>query len=323
MATLSVARVRPRPRLQVLLEQQGAAAVVWATLLALAAAGAIASPTFRGPENVVNVLRQATVLGLVGVGQTFVVLAGGIDLSVGSVVKLTAVLTAGLMAEHLDLWFGVALLVLGIGALVGLVNGLLVARLGLAPFIVTLGMFSILRGAAMAYTREPVGTVAEPLAFLYNGQVGPVPFAVVFFALVWSLALLTLRYTPFGRQIYAVGGSQEVARLSGIATGRVKIATFVVSGLLAAVAGLMTVSRMGIGDPVVGEGLELDSITAVVLGGTSLFGGRGSLVGTLGGVLLLSLVNNALNLLGVSVWYQGLIKGSIILLAVAAYKHKS
>jgi ribose transport system permease protein len=203
------------------------------------------------------------------------------------------------------------------------VNGLLVTRLILAPFIVTLGTFSIVRGAALAYTREPIGSIAEPLAFLYNGQVGPVPFAVIFFALVWGLAFLALRHTRAGLHIYAVGGGEEMARLAGIQTARVKLVAFVVSGFLAAVAGLMTVSRMGIGDPVVGEGLELDSITAVVLGGTSLLGGRGSLVGTLGGVLLLALVNNALNLVGVSVWYQGLIKGGIILLAVAAYKQKN
>jgi ribose/xylose/arabinose/galactoside ABC-type transport system permease subunit len=320
---VAASSVRLEPRRWELLEEHGAVLAVWVVVASLAAFAAVASPTFRTPENLFNVLRQATVLGLISIGQTFVVLTGGIDLSVGSVVKVTAVLTAGLMEDRLELWAGVVLLVLGLGALVGLANGLVVTRLGVAPFIVTLGTFSILRGAALTYTSQPLGTIAEPLANLYNGQVGPVPFAVLFFALVFGLSLLVLQHTALGRHMYAVGGNAEVARLTGLKVERVKLTAFVISGFLAAVAGLMTVSRMGIGDPVVGDGFELDSITAVVLGGTSLFGGRGSVVGTLGGVLLLALVNNVLNLLGVTVWFQGLIKGLIILLAVAVYKQKS
>jgi ribose/xylose/arabinose/galactoside ABC-type transport system permease subunit len=183
-------------------------------------------------------------------------------------------------------------------------------------------MFSMVRGAALAYTTEPVGDITEPIEFLYNGQIGPVPFAVIFFLVLVAVGVLVLRMTPFGRHVYAVGGNEQVARLSGIPADRVKVIVFVISGVLAAVAGLFSASRMGIGDPIVGEGFELDSITAVVLGGTSLFGGRGGLIGTLAGVWILGLVNNILNLLRVSQWYQQLVKGLIIVAAVAIYKQR-
>lgn len=295
---------------------------IYGVLVAMVIVAAVLSESFRTAGNIFNVLRQVVVLGLISIGQTFVILAGGIDLSVGSIVKLVTVLSAGLLDGREALTIPVVLGCLLLGALIGLINGLVITRLRVAPFIVTLGMFSIVRGAALAYTTQPIGDITEPVEFLYNGQMGRVPFVVIFFLLLAAAGLFVLRMTPFGRHIYAVGDNEQVARLSGVPVDRVKIIVFVLSGLFAALAGLVTVSRMGIGDPIVAEGFELDSITAVVLGGTSLFGGIGGLSGTLAGVLVLGMVNNILNLLRVSQWYQQLIKGLIIVAAVAIYKQK-
>jgi ribose transport system permease protein len=295
---------------------------IYLVLLGLVSLAVVLSPTFRLPGNIFNVLRQGVVLGLISIGQAFVIIAGGIDLSAGSVLKLVNVLTAGTLDGREELTFPVLLGALSLGALIGLVNGLLITRLRVAPFIVTLGMFSILRGIALAYTTEPVGGITSAVRYLYNGQIGPVPFPVIGFAIIFVISWYVLGNTAFGRHVYAVGGNAQLARLSGISVSRIIVMVYVISGTLAATAGLVTTSRMGLGDPIVGEGFELDSITAVVLGGVSLLGGRGSLIGVLAGVLLLGLINNMLNLLGVSQWYQLLVKGIIIVAAVAIYKQK-
>ncbi len=328
MATLRIPQARlPQTRQglrwHILIDQQGAVLAVWAVLLLTTAGASIISPTFRSWANLSNVLSEAVILGLVSLGQTFVIVTGGIDLSVGAIVKLVTVLTAGMMEKYTGAWIGVVMLVVAAGGLVGLVNGLLVIRLRVAPFIVTLGMASILGGAVLAYTQQPIGSITDQFYQLYNGQIGPVPLPIVSFAAAILLSQTLLRHSSFGRHIYAVGGNEEVARRAGIKVARVRLAVFLLAGLLAALAGLMVASQEGIGDPTVGDNLTLDSITAVVLGGTSLFGGRGSVFGTVGGILLLSLINNVMNLLGVDVWYQGVIKGIIILMAVAIYKQRS
>jgi ribose transport system permease protein len=216
----------------------------------------------------------------------------------------------------------VVLLCLGIGVLFGLVNGSLWARLGVEPFVVTLGTFSIGRGIALVYARGPVGYVPPLYQQFAYADIGPVPFAVIFFFAVLAAGILMLSRTSLGRRIYAVGGNPEAARLSGIPVQRVRIIAFVLSGLSAAVTGLYMASRMGSGDPNIGPGFELDSITAVVVGGTVLGGGRGGLVGTLGGVLLVATLSNLLNLMNVDNWYQQVIKGLILLIAVAAYRKR-
>jgi ribose/xylose/arabinose/galactoside ABC-type transport system permease subunit len=299
-----------------------AVVTIFAVLFVMIAFSSLWSENFRTAGNIYNVLRQVVVLGLVSIGQTFVILTGGIDLSVGSIVKLVSVVSAGTLDGRESLTIPVIALCLLLGSGIGLINGLIITRLRVAPFIVTLGMFSIVRGLALAYTTQPIGEITEPIEFLYNGRIGRFPFAVVFFFVLWGVGVIILGMTPFGRHIYATGDNQQVARLSGVPANRIIVSVFVISGFLAGLAGLMTVSRMGIGDPIVAEGLELDSITAVVLGGTSLFGGVGGLVGTLGGVLVLGMVNNMLNLLRISQWYQLLVKGLIIVGAVAIYKQK-
>jgi ribose transport system permease protein len=213
----------------------------------------------------------------------------------------------------------VVLLCLGIGILFGLINGSLWAYFGVEPFIVTLGTFSIGRGIGLVYARGPVGSVPYIYQQFAYADIGPVPLAVIFFFAALVAGFLMLSRTSLGRRIYAVGGNPEAARLAGVPVRKVRILAFVLSGLSAAVTGLYMASRMGSGDPNIGPGFELDSITAVVVGGTMLGGGRGGLAGTLGGVLLVATLSNLLNLMNVENWYQQVIKGLILLIAVAAY----
>jgi ribose transport system permease protein len=304
------------------LRKNGALLTIWGVLAAMIVISAIYSPTFRSTGNIFNVLRQSVFLGVVSTGQTIVVISGGIDLSVGSTAKLVTLIAAGLMGGKEALAIPVIALCLLIGCAIGLANGLIITRLGVAPFIATLGMYSIVRGFAYGYTTTPIGSVSKSVRSIYSTQLGPVPLPVIIFAVVVIAALVTLRRTVFGRHVYAVGGSEQVARLSAIKVDRLRIAVFTISGFFAALTGILMVSRMVVGDPNVAEGLELDSIAAVALGGTSLLGGRGGLIGTLAGVLILAFVSNIFNLLSLDVWYQQLIKGLIILAAVAIHKQK-
>jgi ribose transport system permease protein len=295
---------------------------IWGVLAVMIVGSAIFSPTFRSTGNLFNVLRQSVFLGIVAIGQTIVIIAGGIDLSVGSTVKLVTLIAAGVMLGREQLALPAIVLCLGVGCIIGLANGLIVTRLKVPAFIATLGMYSIVRGLAYGYTTSPIGTVSKSVRSIYSTQLGPVPLPVIIFALLMIAGVILLKLTVFGRHIYAVGGNVQVARLSALKVDRIKVAVFMISGFLASLAGILMVSRMVVGDPNVGEGLELDSIAAVALGGTSLLGGRGGLMGTLAGVLILAFVGNIFNLLSLDVWYQQLIKGLIILVAVSIYKQK-
>jgi len=293
--------------------------MVYAVLAALVLFGAIASASFREPSNLFSILRQAVALGLVSIGQTVIILAGGIDLSVSSVLTLAALLGAGLINGQAGLVLPVIFLCLALGVLFGLVNGTVWAHLGVDPFIVTLGTLSIGRGIALVVARGPIGSVpAAYQAFAYS-DLGPVPVSVIFFALIFVLFQVFLNRTSLGRHIYAAGGNPEATRLAGVNVRRVRILAFILSGMMAAVAGLYMASRMGAGDPNIGPGFDLDSITAVIVGGTVLGGGRGSLLGTLGGVLLVATLSNLLNLMNVDNWYQQVIKGIILLVAMVLY----
>jgi ribose transport system permease protein len=259
---------------------------------------------------------------LLVIGQTTVMLGAGIDLSVAAVVKLTSLLTAGLINGNQAMVLPVVGLCLLIGAIVGLVNGLIVTRLKVPPFIATLGTASILRGLSLTYSTTVIGRITPSMRFLYYGTVLGLPVPALIMLAILILAAFVLARTRFGRYVYATGGNDQVASLAGINAQRVRLYTYIICGTLAALAGLMAASRMGVGDPSVGDGLEMDSITSAILGGVSLFGGQGSLFGALGGVLGLSLANNMMNILQVSVWYQRVLKGTIIVLAVAAYKQR-
>jgi ribose transport system ATP-binding protein/rhamnose transport system ATP-binding protein len=321
-ALLQASQVSRGERLRSWLAGNQGVITVYAVLILLYLFGLSASESFRSASNLFSILRQAVALGLVSIGQTLIILAGGIDLSVSSVVTLAALFGAGLIQGRVEMILPAVLLCLGVGVLFGLVNGSLWGYLGVEPFIVTLGTFSIGRGIALVFARGPVGWVPPLYQQFAYADIGPIPFAVIFFFAVLIAGILMLKKTILGRRIYAVGGNPEASRLSGIPVRRVRLLAFVLSGLTAAVTGLYMASRMGSGDPNIGPGFELDSITAVVVGGTVLGGGRGGLIGTLGGVLLVATLSNLLNLMNVDNWYQQVIKGLILLIAVAAYRNR-
>lgn len=295
---------------------------VWVIVVAGVVVSAVGSDIFFTQLNISNLLGQLLMLGFAAVGETFAVLAGAIDLSVGSVAKLTALLTPGLVSNDGARVLPVIALMLLLGVVVGLVNGLLITKLRVNAFIVTLGMFSVLRGIALGYSSEPVGSIPTAIVNSMYLGFGPLPGPFIAFVLLAAAAGFVLRKTAFGRRIYAVGGDPEIARMAGIDTDRVIIAVMMISATFAALAGVIQGLRTGVGSPTAGDGLELSAITAVVLGGGSLFGGRGRLLGTIGGVFLLALVDNALNLIGVSSFYQDLVRGLVIVIAVATFIRK-
>jgi len=284
--------------------------------------GWLNSDRFLTDRNLLNVLRQVAFLGTLAIGQTLVILMGGIDLSVGSLVKLSVLVAAIVMNGSSENTVAAILATLALGVVVGTLHALAITQLNIAPFIVTLGTYSIIRGVALNITTAPIGRASPELVAFYDQKLGPLYVLIVIFLVVLLAAIFMLRQTPFGRYIYAIGGSEQVARLSGIPVNRVKFGIYILCSVLTSLTGLFLLSRYGIGDPVVGDGLELQSITAVILGGTSLFGGRGGMIGTLGGVLLLGLTGNLLVVLNANQWIRDLIQGAVILIAVALYKQR-
>ena len=279
---------------------------------------AILSPNFFQQQNLINVARQSTIIGIVAVGMTFVILTGGIDLSVGSTIALVAVSSAMMIQSGLSMIL-VILLAVAIGLVVGIVNGVGVTFLHIQPFVMTLAMLGIVRGAVFQTSNgspKDFFVSSSLLDVFGNGKYLGIPGPVVLFVVVAVAGLLVLRYLPFGRYVYAIGGSAEAARLSGVRTTRVVITVYAISGACAAIAGVMTASRLSVGDPTAGNLAELDAIAAVVIGGTSLMGGVGGMVGTIAGALLLAMLSNVLNLMGVSPYYQLIVKGAVIIFAV-------
>jgi len=288
---------------------------VLAALMLLVIAASLLSHRFLTIPNLLNVLRQVSIVGILAIGMTFVILTRGIDLSVGSILGIAVVLFAGSMDRR-----GMAVAIpLGIGAaaLAGLVNGLGVAYAGLPAFIMTLGMLSFVRGLAFIYTGgTPIPINDERFYALGNGYLAgiPIPALILLAALVVSGFVLQL--TPFGRSIYAIGSNEEAARLSGVPVRFYKTSVYVISGVLSGLAGLVYASQLSIGTPIAGQGYELDAIAAVVVGGTSLFGGKGSVAGTFIGTLIIGVLANILNLTGVDPFVQQLFKGALIVVAV-------
>lgn len=285
-------------------------------LILLLIIASLLSPYFLSTRNIFNVLRGASMIGIVAIGMTFVILNRGIDLSVGSLVGVSAALAASFAP------YGVAaaiLVALGAGLGLGLVNGLLITMLRLQPFIATLGMLIFARGLVFVHTNGSnivVENPSEAFQFLGSGYVGPVPAPVILFVVIWLAAAWVLKYTVFGREIYAVGANEEAARLSGINVNRNKVLVYCVSGVLAGLAGFVMASRLTVGEPNGGTLYELDAIAATLIGGTTFDGGVGGVGGTVLGVLILSFLSNILNLLNISPYSQMLLKGVIIVLAV-------
>jgi ribose/xylose/arabinose/galactoside ABC-type transport system permease subunit len=277
----------------------------------------VVSPVFLTKSNLLNVALQASVDAILAYGQTFVILTAGIDLSVGSVLALSGVLMASMTNQH-----GVAAgIVIGLaaGAALGAINGLFVTGAKMAPFIATLAMLAIARGLTYIYTQGlPIGVHEPSFEMFGQGLVATVPVPVILMLAIFLICLFVLGQTRFGRYVYAIGSNPEVTRLSGIPINRYVIGVYAISGLLAAVGGLILTGRLNTADPNSGTGYELDVIAAVVIGGTSLFGGRGSVFGTLVGALIIAVVANGLVLLNVNPFWGQAVKGGIILVAVLA-----
>lgn len=307
---------------RVFLRRHGPIFAVYAFILLLFIIGAAQSERFLTERNLANVARQAAFLGIVALGQMLVILTAGIDLSIGSLVKVSILVSAIVMnGENSNVASAVAAVV-GLGLLVGLIHGFLINEAKIAPFIVTLASLVILRGIGLSISTSPVGRASPEFLRFYVQKIGPAPIIAVMFVLLLALTMLLLRYTAFGKYLYAIGGNEEVARLSGVPVKRVRYGVYVLCSISAAITGLLWLSRMGVGDPAIGDGIELQAITAVIIGGASLFGGRASVMGALGGVLLLSITANLLVMLGISQFAQGLIQGIIIVAAVAIYKQE-
>ncbi|AIV64573.1 branched-chain amino acid transport system / permease component family protein [Burkholderia pseudomallei K42] len=285
-------------------------------LVAVCVAMVFASDSFLSAANLENVLRQVSINAIIGVGMTCVILTGGIDLSVGSVMALSGTLAAGLLVAGAN---GAAALAagIGVGVALGAANGLFVAFAGMPPIIVTLATMGIARGLALIYTGGyPIDGLPDWVRFFGSGKVLGVQMPVLTMLAVYALAWLMLERMPFGRYVYAIGGNEHATRLSGVRVSRVKLAVYTFAGLTSALAALVLTGRLMSGQPNAGGGFELDAIAAVVMGGTSIAGGRGSIVGTLVGALLLGVLNNGLNMIGVTPYVQNVIKGAIILLAI-------
>ncbi|HET9553501.1 MAG TPA: ribose ABC transporter permease [Anaeromyxobacteraceae bacterium] len=288
----------------------------WGILLALLALGAalsLLSPTFLTASNLLNVLRQISVNGLLAFGMTTVILSAGIDLSVGSVLAVSGAVAAGLAAGGWPAGLAMAAALLS-GVAMGLFNGLFVALFRIAPFIVTLGGLTIFRGVALVYTDgRPITGLPPAFDALGNGVLLGVPAPALVMLSFLALTHALLRFTALGRAVYAVGGNEEAARLSGLPVPGVKLFAYGYAGLASALGGLVLTGRLNSAQPTAGAGFELDAIAAVVVGGTSLFGGRGGVAGTFLGAAIIGVLNNGMNLLDVSAFYQQIVKGGVIL----------
>jgi ribose transport system permease protein len=283
----------------------------------LAVCLSLLSPYFLTQNNIFNILDQSVVIGIVAVGMTFVILTGGIDLSVGSVAGLTGIVL-GLALQQMPIPLAILSAVLAGGG-IGLLAGILVAVFGLAPFVVTLGMMAIARSLAYIFSGQTaISAIPGELSDIVYTTVLGIPANVLFLLALYGIAWAYLTYTKGGRTIYAVGSNREAARAAGLNVLVYSILPYVISSALAAVAITFSIAQILSADPLAGNQMELDAIAAVVIGGASLYGGRGSIIGTLIGVIIMVMIRNGLNLMGVSPFWQGTAIGSIIILALLA-----
>ena len=285
-------------------------------LIAVCLVMVVTTENFFSADNFLNIARQVSINAIIAVGMTCAILSGGIDLAVGSVMALSGTLMAGLMVAGVPPYAAI-LLGLGVGLAFGLFNGFFIAYADMPPIIVTLATMGIARGLALIYTGGyPIDGLPETFAFFGRGSVLGIQTPVVIMLLTFFLAYLLLNKTPIGRYIYAIGGNEEATRLSGVRVSRYKLLVYALSGFTSALAGLVLSSRLMSGQPNSGVSFELDAIAAVVMGGTSISGGRGAIIGTLIGAMMLGVLNNGLNMMGVSPYVQNIIKGLIILFAI-------
>jgi ribose transport system permease protein len=289
---------------------------IFLILVLLVAGLTIARPVFLSIDNLLNIVRQVSMVSIIGIGMTFVLISGEIDLSVGSFAALSGIIAAYAMRSGLNIPLSLicALLVTVFG---GFVNGFFLTVCRIPSFIVTMGMLNIARGVVLVITNSyPITGLPESFAFIGKGYMGPIPTPVVIMGLCYLVGLFVFKYTKFGRNTYAIGGNKDAARLSGIPVVLNKIEIFMISGFVSGITGIILASRMFSGQPSAGSGMELDAIAACVIGGTSTTGGKGRLWGTLLGALIMGIINNGMNLLGISTNWQLIVKGAIIIIAV-------
>lgn len=294
-------------------------------LIILMAVITIINSNFLTANNLLNLLLQVTSNALIAFGMTFVILTGGIDLSVGSILALSSALTAGLLGSGMPVTLAI-LISLILGCILGMMNGLLISYGKLAQFIVTLATMTIFRGATLVYTNGNPITKGLSDTFLFQflgqGYIVGIPFPVIIMFIVFIVLYVLLHKTAFGKSVYAIGGNEKAAYISGVKLNKVKIIIYSISGMMASISGLIITSRLSSAQPTAGASYEMDAIAAVVLGGTSLSGGKGRILGTLIGALIIGVLNNGLNIIGVSAFWQQVVKGVVILIAVLIDRFK-
>jgi ribose/xylose/arabinose/galactoside ABC-type transport system permease subunit len=293
--------------------------IVAVLIVALVIVGAVVSDRFRTSSNILNVFEQSTALALVALGQTFAILTGGIDLSVGSLISLASVLLSGISNGDIEMSIVAIFVVITLGIFVGLINGAIIIWLRVHPLIVTLGMGAVLQGATLLYTLGPIGSMPDGFDYLAYGRPLFLPVGAIITLAMFTAAAVFLRQGVLGRYIYAVGDDPHAAELMGLPRTRVLLFVYAFSGFMAVMAAIFLVARFGVGQPYTGQNFTLTSITPVVVGGTMLAGGRGGVVGTLLGVYLISLLNNVMNFMDISSHLQLIVQGLIIMLAVSIY----
>jgi ribose/xylose/arabinose/galactoside ABC-type transport system permease subunit len=290
------------------------------SFLLLCLALTLLSDRFLTFSNIFNILRQSTINGIIAVGMTLVILTAGIDLSVGSILALSSVIAASLLQSGMPVPAAI-FLGLGIGAGCGLINGVTITRAKVPPFVATLGMMTIARGLALVFTGgKPITGLPETFRFIGTGSVGPIPTPIIIAALAFIIGYILLTRTSLGQFIYAIGNNPLAARYAGISVSLNITLVYVIGGLLSALAGLILIARLGSAQPTAGLGFEFDAIAAVVVGGTSFAGGQGGLGGTLIGVLIIAVLSNGLNLLNISSFYQPVVSGIVIALALLLHR---
>jgi ribose/xylose/arabinose/galactoside ABC-type transport system permease subunit len=295
-------------------------AAIWIVLAVLVIVAATVSPQFLTQRNITVLLKQAAPLGILAVGQTLVILTGGIDLSVASVMAAVSIFAAGITDGRDELVVPVVLFCLTFSALVGLANGLMVTKLKIPPFIVTLGMILIVQGIRFAYSGgAPKTYIPDALRFWGRDSLGPIPMALIVWFVITVITIFILSRTTFGRRLYATGGNPRAAFLSGVNIDGIRLAAYSACSLLAGVAGLILVGYVGHADNWLGNGYELNAIAAVVIGGTAFEGGKGSQIGTIGGVLILTVLFNLVLMLQFDEETRRIVKGLVILISVALY----
>lgn len=291
--------------------------ILW-VMIVLIIVMSLISPTFLTSTNLINVVKQASITTIIGVGMTFVLVTGGIDLSVGSIMAFSGTLAASMAVADKNLPIVVSILTgMAIGTLCGFINGIGVAYIGFPPFIMTLGMMTIARGIPLVYTNgTPIFGLSDSFNALANSRILGIPTLVYYMVVICLVGYIILSKTVLGRRIYGIGGNEEAARLSGIPVARLKMLVYVFSGFLSGIAGILICSRITSGNGTVAEGYEMNAISAAVIGGVSMTGGSGSVLGMVVGAMILTIIQNSFDIIGVNSFYQDIIKGIIILLAV-------